>query len=221
MPNLNTTMHLDMLRHHRRNRASIPRRLRRAVDALLGRDQLYGMAWGDPDSVAPLRYIRQSYIDPYVRRDHIAVEIGPGGGRWTRYLLGFKAVYAVDYHQAVLAELARTVRQPSVIPIRNNGTDFPTVPDAAVDYLFSFGTFVHLDLDLIDAYLANMRRILKPGANAVIQYADKRKLMAQIDEGFADNDPERMRALVLGHGYRILEEDTSTLWHSSLLRFTI
>ena len=41
-------------------------------------------------------------------REVTAVEIGPGGGRWTRYLLGFKSIYAVDYHDEVLREFAKT-----------------------------------------------------------------------------------------------------------------
>jgi len=37
-------------------------------------------------------------------REVTAVEIGPGGGRWTRYLLGFKSIYADE----VLREFAKT-----------------------------------------------------------------------------------------------------------------
>ncbi len=158
---------------------------------------------------------------PYVQAGHCAVEIGPGGGRWTRYLTGFRTLYAVDFHQQLLDELRRNFHGPNLRFIRNNGTDFPGVPQRSIDYLFSFGTFVHLDAHLIQGYLKNIKPILKPGANAVIQYADKTKIMAQLDAALADNSPQRMRQMVAEAGYRILEEDTTTLWHSSLVRFTI
>ena len=66
-----------------------------------------------------------------------------------------------------------------------------------------------------------MKPLTKPGANIVIQYSDKTKIMAQLNEGFADNTPDEMRNMVQNTGYRILEEDLTTLWHSSIIRFTV
>ncbi len=105
--------------------------------------------------------------------------------------------------------------------IKNNGADFPGIAERSIDYLFSFGTFVHLDAPIIETYLANMKKILKPGANAVIQYSDKTKIMAQLNESFSENTPEKMRTMVLNAGYTIREEDLTTMWHSSVIRFTI
>jgi len=76
-----------------------------------------------------------------------------------------------------------------------------------------------LEFDLIERYLEAMRIIAKPDANIVIQYADKNKIMAQLNQGFSQNTPDRMRAAVLAAGYRILGEDTTSLWHSSVIRF--
>src|SRR5688572_21435933 len=112
MPDLDTSLHLDMLERFRR---------------LEKPTNLYGLQWGDPEVVEPLRFIRDSYVLPYVSREHVALEIGPGGGRWTRYLLGFKAVYVVDYHTELLDELRKNFDQPNMVFIRNNGTDFPGV----------------------------------------------------------------------------------------------
>ena len=171
-------------------------------------------------SVPPLTFIKERYVLPYVHEHHKAVEIGPGGGRWTQYLLGFETLYAVDYHQELLDELKRNFDRPNVRLIRNNGTDFPGVDTNSIDYLFSFGTFVHLDFNLIEEYLLAIRSIIKPDANVVIQYSDKTKIMAQINEGFSGNTPEKMREAVRLAGYRIIEEDTTSLWHSSVIRFT-
>jgi hypothetical protein len=44
--------------------------------------------------------------------------------------------------------------------------------------------------------------------------------MARENEGFSYNTPEIMRGLIEAANYRILEEDTTTLWHSSLVRFS-
>ena len=56
------------------------------------------------------------------------MDIGWGGGRWTRYLLGFKTVYAIDYYEQLLSEFRKTFnRHKHVKPIKNNGADFPGV----------------------------------------------------------------------------------------------
>jgi SAM-dependent methyltransferase len=224
MPDLSTRLHTEMLSTSgkRRSTRSLPRRLYRAVRRELAGGGLYGMEWGDPDTVEPLRFVRDRWMLPYVRGDQVAVEIGPGGGRWTRYLLGFKRLYAVDYHSELLAELKKSVKNPNVIFVQNSGTDFPDVPSGEVDFVFSFGCFVHLDMPLIEGYLANIKGILKPGGNVVIHYSDMNKIMArELVPSFAENTPEQMQSMVVAAGFTILEEDLTTLWHSSLIRFTL
>ncbi len=207
MPTLDSPMHLEML-HKARAAGQITR------------DGLYGLDWGDPQAVLPLRRIRDQFLLPYVNPDHKAIEIGPGGGRWTRYLLGFGHLYGVDYHQELLDELGASFKAPHLQLVLNRGTDFPGIPDLSIDFIFSFGVFVHLDAGVIEAYLENMRRVLKPSGCATIQYSDKNKDAARkIGKGFADTNPEIIRNLVTRTGYRILEEDLTTLWHSSVIRF--
>jgi Methyltransferase domain len=220
MPPLDTSMHLDMLAQWRQKNSWV-KRMTRAIRAGLS-PPLYGLEWGDPDIAEPLRFIKERYVLPYVNAQHDALEIGPGGGRWTRFLLGFRTLTAVDYHPELLDELKRNFgQQRNIRFIRNNGTDFPGLDPHSIDYVYSFGTFVHLDFELIEAYLDSIKTIIKPTANVVIQYSDKTKIMSQINSGFSENTPARMRVAVNAAGYRILEEDTTSLWHSSVIRFAI
>ena len=219
MPDLSSPLHLDMLRRSRERHSRL-RRVLKAARREWSHRHIYGMEWGDPDVVPPLAYIRERFVDPFVREGGIAIEIGPGGGRWTQYLCRMERVYAVDYHSDLLDELQKRFRKPNIIAVANNGTDFPDVPPACADYVFSFGVFVHLDPPLIESYLANLHEVVKPAANLVIQYSDKTKVMAQrLGGGFSENDPIRMRHMVEAAGYRIVEEDTTSLWHSSVMRF--
>jgi SAM-dependent methyltransferase len=183
------------------------------------RDGLYGLHWGDPEVNPSLRQVRDHWLLPYVDPGKVALEIGPGGGRWTRYMLPFKTLYAVDYYPELLEELAKNFSQPNIVQIRNNGSDFPGVPPASVDFAFSFGTFVHIDLDIVKPYLENLKTVIRPDGQIVIQYPDKDKEAARKNPGFAENDPRRMRALVESAGFKILEESTDTLPHSSIMRF--
>ena len=96
MPGLNPELHLNMLKKSKWKRCLLPRLLK-AIKRELTSANIYGLQWGDPEIVAPLKFIRDRYVLPYVNGDQYAVEIGPGGGRWTRYLLGFRKLYVVDY----------------------------------------------------------------------------------------------------------------------------
>jgi hypothetical protein len=191
------------------------------LERLYGRPRgdIYGMHWGDPEYVEPLAFIKRRYLLPLLKQEHVVLEIGPGGGRWTQYLRGARRLYVVDYYQEMLDELRRSFDAPNIVPVRNNGDDFPGVPDAEVDLVFSFDAFVHFELPLVESYLRNMWRIMKPGARGFIHYSDKTKIMAAINEAFAANDPATMRELVRNCGYTTVLEDTTTMWHSAIIVF--
>jgi ubiquinone/menaquinone biosynthesis C-methylase UbiE len=219
MPDLDTSLHLEMLRNYKQQN-NLLHRVRRAVREVVSPTNYYGREWGDPDVTAPQVFIRDRYLLPYVNPDHVALEIGPGGGRWTKHLLAFRRLYVIDYHSELLCELRARCDRPNMRFIVNHGNDFPGVPEKSIDFLFSFACFVHLEPHLIAAYLKNMTNILKPGGNAVISYSDKTKIGAQTNSTFSENTPVRMREMVTKGGFRILEEDLTTLWNSSVVRFT-
>ena len=218
MRKLDTKLHVEMYRRGKLRR-SLPIRIMKAVRVLLAKDENYGLEWGDPEVSPPLRYVRDHFLRPYVSPETTVVEIGPGGGRWTRYMLDAKQIYAVDYHQELLDELKSNIDSVRIVFLKNDGDNFPNVPNESVDFVFSFGTFVHLDIDIIDRYLQNIKPLLKPESNVVLQYSDKTKPLAKMNRGFSENDPDQMRNLVQSHGYYIYEEDIKTMWHSSLVRF--
>jgi ubiquinone/menaquinone biosynthesis C-methylase UbiE len=219
MPDLDTQLHLEMLRSYKEQNTFV-RRVRRAVREVVSPTKFYGLQWGDPENSGPHVYMRDKYILPYVKPDHVALEIGPGGGRWTKYLLGFRKLYLVDYHAELLRELRGRFNQPNMHFIVNNGTDFPGVPEQSVDYVISVACFVHLEPHLIAAYLKNIAGILKPGGNAFLTYSDKTKVGAQMNSSFTDNTPARMNEMVEHAGFRIVEEDLTILWNSGVVRFT-
>ena len=214
---MSSDLHLRMFSEWRRRNSLTKRLLRTFRPPAL----LYGLEWGDPETVPPLRHIRDRFVLPYVNQQQVALEIGPGGGRWTQYLLGFAKVLAVDFHQQVLDQLKRDFRSSqNIVYIKNNGSDLPGIGQETVDFAFSFGIFVHLDFNTITSYLQEIRRVIKCGGNVVIQYSDKTKIMAQLNEGFSDNDPDKMRQAVTAAGFQIIEEDTTSLWHSAVIRCT-
>jgi ubiquinone/menaquinone biosynthesis C-methylase UbiE len=179
----------------------------------------YGLHWGNPETAPALRYTRNRYLLPFVGPDKTVIEIGPGGGRWTRYLKSAKTVYAVDYHQELLDELTKNVKDPNVIKIKNDGHNFPGIADSSIDFVFSFDVFVHLDVDIIDQYLVEMYRVMKPESMAVLHYSDKTKNEGFRDKTFSSNCPEIMRSLVRRRKFKILDESLTLFIHSAIMLF--
>ena len=53
----------------------------------------------------------------------------------------------------------------------NNGNDLPKIRDNSQDLVFSFDSFVHFHKNVIDDYLKEIFRVLKPGGKAYIHHS--------------------------------------------------
>jgi cyclopropane fatty-acyl-phospholipid synthase-like methyltransferase len=117
----------------------------------------YGKEWGNPvtsPQLAPA-YLSILRLKPGLR----ILEIGPGGGRWTRYLAGTKPF--------VLHGI-----EPSPYPRRHlteyYGMHFPLCEDATCklleeyDVIFSYDVFVHFTEQTTMSYLELAAKRLKP-----------------------------------------------------------
>lgn len=77
MPDLDATLHVKMAPPKKKRRV-LPRIIA-AIKREIAAPNIYGLQWGNPDVVRPLRFIRDRYVLPYVSPEHAAVEIGRGG----------------------------------------------------------------------------------------------------------------------------------------------
>jgi SAM-dependent methyltransferase len=101
------------------------------------------------------------------------LEIGPGGGRWTEVIAPrAQRTIVADVSTTVLALVAQRVA--GVETVLSPGARLPGVADASVDAVWSFDVFVHVAPADQAGYLAEIARVLRPGAIAVIHHADGR-----------------------------------------------
>ena len=103
------------------------------------------------------------------------VEIAPGFGRWTPFLLGESSFYVgIDISPRCISFCQRTFGR---IPNRprflvGDGTSLPGVEDALTDLVFSFDSLVHAELDCLSAYASEIHRVLRPGGYAFIHHSN-------------------------------------------------
>jgi SAM-dependent methyltransferase len=102
------------------------------------------------------------------------LEIAPGYGRWTPYLLD----HADDYIGIdVAAECVEACRErfkgdEKARFEQNDGRSLDAVADRSIDFAFSFDSLVHVELDTLQAYLAELARKLSPNGVAFLHHSN-------------------------------------------------
>ncbi len=103
------------------------------------------------------------------------LEIGPGHGRFTHYLLDqAQEMTLVDLSDRCIQ--ACKVRFSAYDTIRyrvNDGRSLPGVDDESIDLVFSFESLVHAEQDVLVAYLEEIYRVLKPGGSAFLHHSNR------------------------------------------------
>jgi SAM-dependent methyltransferase len=102
------------------------------------------------------------------------LEIAPGFGRWTHYLKDYcQQLWIVDRSvDCVEACRRRFAGEPRVRCYLNDGCSLSMIPDASVDFVFSFDSFVHPNRDVIEAYLRELGTKLKIGGKGFIHHSN-------------------------------------------------
>lgn len=115
-------------------------------------------------------------LEPNLRPDASVVEVAPGHGRFTEAIVGkVRTLTLVDLSQTCLDICRRRFGDDAGVSyVLTDGTTLPGVPDGSVDFIWSFDSFVHMEREVIDAYLAEFARVLKPGGSFLIHHAGKR-----------------------------------------------
>lgn len=102
------------------------------------------------------------------------LEIGPGFGRWTEYLLPYCGTYVgVDLAERCIAACQKRFEHyGNVNFIANDGVSLKNLPDRSVDFIFSFDSLVHAEYDVIGAYLHEFRRVLTSDGVAFVHHSN-------------------------------------------------
>lgn len=130
------------------------------------------------------------------------LEIAPGYGRWTNYLLRSSESYiGVDLAEACVKACTKrfsTARNATFA--LNDGKSLPMLSDASIDFVFSFDLLVHAEADVIESYLLELSRVLAPDGIGFIHHSNLGSVlrglaMARIVERTVGKAPLALRKL--------------------------
>ncbi len=142
----------------------------RTYDWSRGGDE-WSVDWGGPD----LQW--WGSIFPRVRSflpAETVLEIGPGFGRWTRFLLGHcERLSLVDLSERCMeACKQRFSASHHLTYYVNDGRSLGMIPNHSVDFVFSFDSLVHAEADVLQSYLHQLSQKLKPNGVGWIHHSN-------------------------------------------------
>jgi ubiquinone/menaquinone biosynthesis C-methylase UbiE len=117
--------------------------------------------------------VQHLLVPHFDNRSHV-LEIAPGHGRWTEYLVKLAGhVTVVDLSPTCLDHCRnRFQAHRNIDYVLTTGDRLPCCADDQIDFVWSYDSFVHMDRSVIRAYLGEIRRVLKAGASAIVHHSN-------------------------------------------------
>ena len=131
----------------------------------------WSSAWGDSEA--------QWFGSLYPRLHRILpaetiLEIAPGFGRWTKFLLPHCRQYTgLDLSATCIGECQRRFSDYTHATfLQNDGLSLHSVPDESVDLVFSFDSLVHCEIEVFRSYIPQILHKLRPAGLAFIHHSN-------------------------------------------------
>lgn len=102
------------------------------------------------------------------------LEIAPGFGRWTQFLKDYsRHLIGVDLVQECIAACRQRFSSTENVEFFvNDGRSLAMIPDNTVDFVFSFDSLVHVEADVMQAYISQLAQKLSADGVAFIHHSN-------------------------------------------------
>ena len=110
------------------------------------------------------------------------LEIAPGFGRWTDFLKeSCDRLTVVDISEKCIEACRQRFADEDHIAYHvNDGSSLAMVPDESIDFVFSYDSLVHAEDSVLESYIREFSRILKPDGVAFIHHSNLGEYEARI-----------------------------------------
>ena len=144
------------------------------------------------------------------------LEIAPGFGRWTHYLKDYcQELWIIDrVDECIEACRRRFAAHSHVRCYLNDGLSLSMVPDASIDFVFSFDSFVHTKREVVEAYLRELGTKLRTNGKGFIHHSN----LGEYASSPRERLPQTMRKLLRKAGILDWEHHRNPSMSADLFR---
>ena len=101
------------------------------------------------------------------------LEIAPGYGRWTSFLLSdCTRLVGIDVTARCVEVCGQRFPDSRAAFYVNDGQTLPMVAPASIDLAFSLDSLVHVEAPQVETYLQELARVLRPGGAAFLHHSN-------------------------------------------------
>jgi SAM-dependent methyltransferase len=103
------------------------------------------------------------------------LEIAPGFGRWTPYLLAASTRYwGIDIAERCIVHCRRSFGPLASRPrfLLGDGLHLRGIADGSISLAYSFDSLVHVDFACLSSYATELYRVLEPGGHAFLHHSN-------------------------------------------------
>jgi SAM-dependent methyltransferase len=137
-----------------------------------------GDEWTDQAAFCGIAYpvwkqdIVDSLIVPRLANRSTVLEVAMGHGRWTPFLAQRAWRYiGRDFSPSCVIFCRKRFADLTNVDFQyTDGRTLLAVPSGSVQFIWSFDSFVHIEPDITEGYLAEFARVLSPGGRCAIHH---------------------------------------------------
>ena len=164
-----------------------------------------GDEWSNTDDWK--RSLIQWILEPHIPRGSAVLEIGPGAGRWTEYLVPRTSrLFLVDLTPKCIELCKERFKNERHLEYYvNDGRSLDFIPDETLDRIWSWDVFVHIQSVDVENYVRQFARILKKNGMGAIHHA--KNGVTEFHGGWrSDMTADRMVDYCSRHGFRVISQ---------------
>ncbi|SEO75312.1 class I SAM-dependent methyltransferase [Trujillonella endophytica] len=118
-------------------------------------------------------WLLQPRVSPFLPSAH-TLEIAPGFGRATQFLVpASEKLTVVDLVPACIAACQERFAEHDHIDYHvNDGRSLDMIEDGSIDFVFSWDSLIHAEDDVVESYVTQLGRKLRPGGAGVLHHSN-------------------------------------------------
>ncbi len=153
----------------------------------------WSASWGGPEMQWHASLMPRLY--PFLPAGTV-LEIAPGYGRWTQFLKNHcERLHLVDLSRECISACQARFRGEAHLSYHvNDGLSLAMIEDDSIDLAFSFDSLVHAELEVLTAYLQQLRRKLRRDGVAFLHHSNVGALDPYLD-AIKDLSKQQLEAL--------------------------